>query len=249
MKKYWLLLMAAALLCTTACGKNSTQSGQNMSAEGDGAVTEESAELPTQADFPDADPNAVTFEDGCFDFISIVSDTPEAAAGTLSVEDVDGNMMLKFTDTSSDAENLETAVQKICVDVASLLSPDQLESVYSIGFDLYVQAKDDLFVNDDGENVCVPGWIGGGGGTVTADGEWYGFADFSASGINEYELERSDACHVTFKFLLASAGKKWDSSIEDANFLIMRWGMQNLSDLYLDNITFYDEEGNSIPLK
>lgn len=83
---------------------------------------------------------------------------------------------------------------------------------------------------------------------MCADGNWYSFADFSASGINEYDLERSDACHVEFKFLLAESGKKWDSSVEDVNFSVMRWGMQNLSDFYLDNITFYDQEGNPIPL-
>ncbi|MBQ2264814.1 MAG: hypothetical protein II341_05345 [Oscillospiraceae bacterium] len=32
------------------------------------------------------------------------------------------------------------------------------------------------------------------------------------------------------------------------NFLIMRWGIQNLSSMYIDNITFYDADGNSIPL-
>ena len=33
-----------------------------------------------------------------------------------------------------------------------------------------------------------------------------------------------------------------------ANFLIMRWGLSNEADLYLDNIIFYDEDGNSIPI-
>lgn len=29
-------------------------------------------------------------------------------------------------------------------------------------------------------------------------------------------------------------------------FQVMRWGMGNISDLYIDNITFYDADGNSI---
>ena len=36
--------------------------------------------------------------------------------------------------------------------------------------------------------------------------------------------------------------------MEDANFLIMRWGIANESDMYIDNIVFYDEDGNSIPV-
>ena len=177
-----------------------------------------------------------------------MQDDDTAVDGSLSVEMIDGNAMLKFTDNSTTAENLDTAVQKIRVSVGQLLRPDQLESVYRISFDLYAEAKDELFLSDDGEYRRVPGWIGGGGGTMCADGNWYSFADFSASGINEYDLERSDACHVEFKFLLAESGKKWDSTVEDVNFSVMRWGMQNLSDFYLDNITFYDQEGNPIPL-
>ena len=94
----------------------------------------------------------------------------------------------------------------------------------------------------------MPGWIGGGGGTNCADDKWYGFADFSAVNINEFALERSDLYHVEFKFLLADSGKKWTADMEDPNFIIMRWGVQNLSDLYLDNIIFYDQEGNAIPV-
>lgn len=213
--------------------------------------TEEEIEtepLPTNAPFPEADPSSVTFDDGNFSFVQIINDDDVCAEGTLSVENVDGNFMLRFTDESTNESNLSDAVQKLRISVGELLNPDQLESVYSIGFDVYARAKSDLFLNDDGDYVRVPGWIGGGGGTVCADGNWYGFADFSSSGINEYDLERSDACHVEFKFLLAESGKKWDSTVEDANFLIMRWGMQNLSDLYLDNLTFYDVEGNPIPL-
>ena len=28
----------------------------------------------------------------------------------------------------------------------------------------------------------------------------------------------------------------------------MRWGISNEADLYIDNLTFYDEDGNSIPI-
>lgn len=211
-------------------------------------VTEAPTEIPTNAPFPNADFNAVTFDSIGTIIAEIVCDDDAAASGTLSVVSVDGNNMLKFTDESTTTDNLEEAVQKVRIDVTKLLAPEQFANVYSIGFDLYAEAKSDAFVNDDGENMLVPGWIGGGGGSETADGDWYGFADFSGSDINEYSMERSDACHVTFKFLLAASGKQWDDTMTEPNFLIMRWGMQNLSDMYLDNITFYDKSGKSIPL-
>ena len=250
MKKLFLFLLMTALVLT-GCSQNTDSSQQTVETSAPQEVTEaetESLPPPTNAPFPDADPNAVTFDDGNFSFVSVVKDDDTAVDGSLSVETVDGNAMLKFTDNSTNAQNLEKAVQKIRISAGQLLRPDQLESVFRISFDLYAQAKDELFLSDDGEYRRVPGWIGGGGGTMCADGNWYSFADFSASGINEYDLERSDACHVEFKFLLAESGKKWDSSVEDVNFSVMRWGMQNLSDFYLDNITFYDQEGNPIPL-
>ena len=246
-----MILLCAVLL--TGCSQNAsnqTPEETELNSELTETVQTETESLPppTHAPFPEADPNAVDFHDGKFSFVSVVNDDDTAVDGTLSVENVDGNYMLKFTDNSTTAENLKTAVQKVRISVTQLLRPDQLESVNSIGFDIYAEAKDSLFLNDDGEYKEVPGWIGGGGGTMCADGKWYGFADFSASGVNEYDLQRSDAYHVEFKFLLAESGKKWDSTVEDANVLIMRWGLQNLSDFYLDNITFYDEEGNAIPL-
>ena len=254
MKKCYLFCLLSAVLLVGCSQKNTSSEipestvPETAPVEMTQAATEETLPLPTNAPFPEAAPNAVTFDDGNFSFIAVVQDDETAVDGSLSVETIDGNAMLKFTDNSTAAENLDTAVQKIRVSVGQLLREDQLESVAKISFDLYVQAKSDLFLSDDGEYRQVPGWIGGGGGTMCADGNWYSFADFSASGINEYDLERSDACHVEFKFLLAESGKKWDSSVEDVNFSIMRWGMQNLSDLYLDNITFYDTEGNTIPL-
>ncbi len=250
-----LLPLLIAAMCMTGCNEKSdsessvqeTTTEASSTAEVTEGETEEEVP-PTNAAFPDADPNAVTFEDGNYAFVSVVTDDDYSAGGTLSVEKIDNNHLLKFTDTSTTPENYADMVQKLKVDVLQLLTAEQLASVYSIGFDIYAEATDDIYVNEDGVNTMAPGWIGGGGGTTAADGEWYGFADFSASAVNEYVLQRSDAYHVEFKFLLASAGKKWDSSMEECYVQIMRWGMGNVSNLYIDNITFYDEEGNSIPL-
>lgn len=259
MKKTLVLLsvLTAMLLSVTGCGGESNSTAETEAPttqateapeEVTEAPTEAETEPPTNAPFAEADPNAVTFDDGNFDFASIVCDDDGSADGTLSVEVVDGNSMLKYTDTKTTAENLGTLVQKISIDVSKLLTPEQYAEVSSIGFDILAKAEGDLLVGESGENLRVPGWIGGGGGSVTMDEKWYGFADYSASEINEYNLERSDAYRVNFKFLLASGGKRWDAAMENPNFLIMRWGIQNLSSTYIDNITFYDTDGNSMPL-
>ncbi len=249
-----LLPLLIAAMCMTGCNQKTDNEDSVQDTTGASSVAEvtegetEEEVPPTNAAFPDADPNSVTFEDGNCAFVSVVTDDDFSAEGTLSVEKLENNYMLKFTDTSTTPENYADMVQKLKIDVLQLLTPDQIASVHKIGFDIYAEATDDIYVNEDGVNTFAPGWIGGGGGTTAADGEWYGFADFSAYGVNEYVLQRSDAYRVEFTFLLASAGKKWDSSMEECYVQIMRWGMGNISNLYIDNITFYDEEGNSIPL-
>ena len=252
MKKHLALIaVLAAMVALTACGK---QTANDSAAETTAPVTdaetteEETTEPPTNAPVAEGDANACTFDEVGADVAELVVDDDAAADGTLTIEEIDGNKMLKFTDQTTTADNIEDAVQKIRFDVTKLLAQDQLELVDHIEFDLYAQAKDTIYVNEDGENVKAPGWIGGGGGTQTCDGKWYGFADFSATDVQEYVLERSDACHVTFKFLLAASGRKWDATMTEPYLQIMRWGMGNVSDLYIDNITFYDADGNSIPL-
>lgn len=214
-------------------------------------ATEEATEeelippVPTECDNPDA----VTFDNGDFSFAEIISDDEAAAVGELSVVEVMGNKMLRFADDNS--VPLEGKVQKLSISAVKLIGAENLPKVRKIEFDLYAQATAANLTTDDAENVLAPGWIGGGGGTVTAkegaDGEkqWYNFQEFEGG---EYNFETSGAVHVQYKFLVADGGLCWDETMEDANFLIMRWGIPNEADLLIDNIIFYDADGNSIPL-
>ena len=249
-------LAAAAAGCSDKSGSTSDKasSAVDSSAEADTAAPDTTAETTTEEVTEEertqpepveaSDPNAVTFDDGDFSFVSIISDDEQAAVGELSVEEVMGNKMLKFTDDNS--VPLEGKVQKLSFNAAQLLGAENLPKVRRIEFDLYAKATADHFVNEDGESIAVPGWIGGGGGTVTAkDDKWYDFEEFAGG---EYDFELSGAVHGEFKFLLADGGMCWSEDMTDANFLIMRWGLSNESDLYIDNIVFYDEDGNSLPI-
>ena len=222
-----------------------SQSHHEKPPEAEEETTEEATEelLPPEP-VEASDPNAVTFDNDDISFATIISDNDSAAVGELSVEEVMGNKMLKFTDDNS--VPLDGKVQKLSINAAKLLGAENLPKVRRIEFDLYAKATADNFVNDDGENVFAPGWIGGGGGTVTAkDDKWYDFYEFSGG---EYNFELSGAVHGEFKFLLADSGVCWSEDMTDANFLIMRWGISNEADLYIDNIVFYDEDDNSIPI-
>ena len=242
-----LLALSAFAAATAGCGKKDESSSE--ASVGEPVPVESSAEETTEELIPPEpveanDPNAVTFDNDDFSFAGVICDDDYAADGTLSISEWEGNKMLKFSD--SKANPLEGRVQKISISAAPLIGQENLGKVRSIEFDLYADATDSLLKTDDAENVKAPGWIGGGGGTVTAkDGKWFDFKEFSGG---EYNFEMSGACHAEFKFLAADGGMCWSNDMEDANFLIMRWGMKNESDIYIDNIVFYDADGKSIPL-
>ena len=240
-------------VCAAGCAKkdsdtksDNTEPTTTTAATTAEATTEEPTTEEKQPPTPVEcdDPNAVTFDDGNFDFATAKSEDPDCASGELSVEELMGNKMLKFTDDNT--VPLKGKVQKIDISVLPLIGAEGAAKVRRIEFDVYCQATADGLTTDDAEGVRAPGWIGGGGGTVTAkEDKWY---DFQAFEGGEYDFETSGAVHAVFKFLLADGGQCWTEDMEDPNFLIMRWGIANESDMYIDNIVFYDEDGNSIPL-
>lgn len=190
------------------------------------------------------DPNGITFDDGDISFASLQTDDPDSAKGEISVEEVNGNPMLKFTDSGTNFE--DGTVQKIIFDAAKLLSPENLPEVRTVEMDVYADALSDKFVSDDGDNLKVPGWIGGGGGANVSGDVWY---EFGAWEGGEYNFEMSGPIHIEMKFLLAPSGKIWDGEMKEAVFQVMRWGAQNEGNFYVDNIIFKDGEGNSLPIE
>ncbi|MDE5862386.1 MAG: hypothetical protein K2H28_09375, partial [Ruminococcus sp.] len=204
-----------------------------------------SVNIPVKA----SDVNSVDFDDSNFSFATVITDDNASAHGRLSVENILGNNMLKFNDDMT--IDIDGKVQKICINVAELIGTEKLPEIRSIEFDVYADAVSDDYINQDGVRIKSIGTICIGGGTVISvknadgNGKWYDFAETQGG---EYNLAMSGAVHCEFKFLLAETGYCWDESMNDANFLIMRWGSENQSNLYIDNIVFFDENHNSIPL-
>lgn len=256
MKKMLAVFAAMAMaVAVTGCTNNekNTEPEASKPVETTEAPTEEITEAPTEEPTEEElippspaecdDPNALTFDDGDFSFAQPKLDDVDSAQGILSVEEVQGNKMLKFNDAGTNFA--DGTVQKIMFDAAKLLTPENLAKVRSIEMDVYADATADNFKNDNGDNVMAPGWIGGGGGANVADDVWYEFAEWEGG---EYNFEMSGAAHVEMKFLLALGGQCWNETMEEATFQIMRWGAQNEGNLYVDNIVFFDEEGNSLPI-
>lgn len=198
--------------------------------------------LPSPAECDD--PNAITFDDDDFFFASIDKTGKDHADGELIIVEIQGNKMLKFNDDGTNFS--DGTVQKIKIDAARLLSPESLKKVRSIEMDVYADATSDQLITKNGKRIKAPGWIGGGGGASISEDKWYKFGDWEGG---EYNYERSGAVHIELKFLLAVSGQCWNGESDESNFLIMRWGSQNEGNFYIDNIIFYDENKNSLPIE
>lgn len=191
-----------------------------------------------------SDVNAVTFDDGDFSFAYVDLTGIDHADGELVIAQIKGHKMLKFSDDGTNfADN---TVQKIKIDSARLLSPENLAKVRSVEMDVYADATAKELITENGDKVKAPGWIGGGAGANVAGDKWYKFGDWESG---EYNFKMSGAIHLELKFLLAVNGQCWESDMDEATLMIMRWGAQNEGNFYIDNIVFYDENKNSLPIE
>lgn len=196
--------------------------------------------VPAECD----DVNAVTFDDDDFSFASVDLSGKDYADGELVIAEIKGNKMLKFSDDGTNFE--DSTVQKIKIDAARLLNPENLAKVRSVEMDVYADATAKELITENGDKVKAPGWIGGGAGANIAGDKWYKFGDWESG---EYNFKMSGAIHLELKFLLAVNGRCWESDMDEATLMIMRWGAQNEGNFYIDNIVFYDENKNSLPIE
>ena len=243
--------MALAMAATAASCSNGSSSSESSSSSSEAATEapEPVTEAPTEELLPPvpaeaSDPNAVTFDSGVFPFATPKTVDDDSAQGQLEVVEVQGNKMLRFTDDGSNFAN--GTVQKIQIDAAMLLAAEDLPKVRTIELDAYADATADKLATEAADAVKAPGWIGGGGGANVAGDKWYQFAEWDGG---EYNFDMSGPAHVQFKFLMADGGQCWDETMSEATFLVMRWGAQNEGNFYIDNIVFYDADGNSLPVR
>ena len=99
---------------------------------------------------------------------------------------------------------------------------------------------------DDGEMLHVPGnLMGTFGSNVGEDcSDWY-VPTGSASEYATAEWQCSWVhTRVEGKWLL----KGFVDGTTDSTLVFMRWSIPNQADVYIDNLTFYDEDGKSIPI-
>ena len=260
MKKKIIPALAAFVFAASAVSCTSEPDGDKggsygkkeevTTAAGDESVPEATEEEYTEPDYPElvSEENSITFDDGdlytahCMSEKNFENDESNCR---LSVAEFKGQKQLKIEILDFDEEKGKYKTPKIVFDMDELVGSENLSKVKSFSCDITQVAVGD-FKGDDGEMIHVPGnFMGTFGSNVGEDcSDWY-VPTGSASEYAAAEWQCSwTHLRVEGKWLL----KGFVDGTTDSTLVFMRWSIPNQADVYLDNLTFYDEDGNSIPL-
>jgi len=177
------------------------------------------------------------FEDGVMDGIKMHTDAG-ADKSILSVVDFGGSKQL-WVDIQKDP-----AVPKVFFDIGAILGYDNMDKVAGVSLDVTIQST--LIVDEsDPENPVydITSWQGGGAGIQDGEGGSLGWTEVGGWTCEDYE-DGNNTIHYEGKF-----NGTFTNGTEGSHFLFMKWASANNPvDMYIDNVTFYDADGNAMEL-
>jgi LPXTG-motif cell wall-anchored protein len=149
----------------------------------------------------------------------------------MSVEEYDGSMQLKIATTTA-------AIPKVVIDVITLVGGDNIDKIKKVDMDL-------TFVNPDSSKVAD--WVGGGiGANYGPDGAlWYQNDAEQYSG-GDWENPFTAPIKAQLTFL---DGFAFTNNASGSKFLLQYWGNDKTNYMYIDNVTFYDADGNKLAIQ
>lgn len=187
----------------------------------------------------------ITFEDGflwtaqCINSDNFQDDEAECI---LTNEEFEGSRQLKI-EVVGKADDGNYKVPKIKFDVDRLVGINNVSRIKSVSLDITASANG-TFTADNGEEILVPGNCMG---EIDANsGEecavWTTLAGFEFAEWEHTSIRK----HIVGNILLPKS--RYIDGEKECTIVFMRWPIPNSADVYIDNITFYDDDGEPIPL-
>ena len=270
--KMMIALLAAITLCgCTAAPKDGTaQPAEESSAAETTAVSEDSAEEttapaeesseeepkePPTRDVGAVDANAITFDDGDMHSGHQMGEGGDEADIELSIAELDGDKKLKVHVLRDDPSS-DFGVPKIVFNLPKMMDKARIGDIAHISVD-FTCVGNEAWKNDDGsEAVVVGNFLGALAGNLASekgkDADGNVTQNTWATHL-EFKHEDWEFPEHTWRIETDVPGNKIPANGYAANddgttLVIMRWPQKNDADFYIDNITFYDKDGNSIPM-
>lgn len=252
----------------TKSGESSSQAESSSEAEsaaesseaeeaGDAESSEEESSVsdPLPRDVGAIDPNAITFDDGDLHTLHQMGGGGDEGDVELSVVDLDGDKKVKVHSLRDDP-SADFGVVKVVFNLPEMLGVENVGNIGHISVDFTCIANG-TWTNDDGsESLVVGNFLGALAGNLAseqgkdADGNvtqntWATHYEFA---YQDWEhSEGSWRCETDVPALLPANG--YAANDAGTTLVIMRWAQKNDVDLYIDNVTFFDKDGNSMPVQ
>lgn len=240
MKKYTLTALAMLVLSVSAAC-----TGQTGNSSESPVVTETAQAAETQPLSSIYEGATITFEDGSLWTAECIGDynfEDDEAECSLSVEKFNGSNQLRIEILTKNSEN-EYKVPKIRFDVDKLVGINNVSKIKSVSLDI-TAAANGTFTADNGDELFVPGNCIGEIDANSGEGckIWATLASFSFDEWTEPYITK----HIEGNINLPKA--RYFDGESGCTLVFMRWSIPNKADVYIDNITFYDDDGEPVPL-
>ncbi len=261
MKKAFALLSALCLMGAFSGCSDSGSSSEETTTTTTTTTTKATTTTTTTTEPPQeltVDNNAITFDTASFYTLHCMNESNfenDEAECKLSIADVDGDQKVLVEVIGYDEKNGEYKVPKLVFNIAELIGVENTGKIGHISVDFTCVAKD-VWENADGTEALVVGnFLGALAGNLAAEkgtdaegnliqNTWATHFEFA---LDDWENpEHTWRVETDVPKLLAMNG--YSDNYEEATLVIMRWAQKNQVDFYIDNVTFYDKEGNSMPI-
>lgn len=269
MKKAIAMLTALSLMgALVACGKETDdssvadnseiessqeESSEEESSEEESSEEESSEEESSEAEPAAIDPNAITFDTPSLYTASALDDAG-AAPVNLDVVSLNGDNKLRIQVLKAEGkEDADYEVPKILFDLPALIGVENTGNIDHFSVDFTCVARG-MFTGDDGSQALLVGnFLGALGGNIASEKGYDEEGNLIQNDWAQQEFSFSDweNAIMTWHYETTSPllpSNNYADNDEGVNLLIMRWGMPNQVDFFIDNLTIYDHDGNSIPI-
>lgn len=264
LKKAAALMTATALLAAcTGCNENSQSSEESSTpvtttADVTTPPIEETAPPITTTEEPvvlDVDPNAITFDTlSLYSGHQMCGDDDDEADVKLDIIDYNGDKKMRVQ-VLRDDDTADYDVPKIVFNLPEMLGIENVGNIGKISIDFTCLAQS-LWDNEDGtQSLVVGNFLGALAGNLASEkiyDEDENIVQNSWATHQEFKLQDWDNAEHTWR-VEAKIGSPlpcngYAANDEGTTLVIMRWGQPNTVDFCIDNITFYDKDGNSMPI-
>ena len=233
-----------------------TEPSAEESASEDAPAEESSVSDPLPRDVGAIDPNAITFDDDSMHTLHQMGEGGDECDVELSIVDLDGDKKVKVHALRDDPSS-DYGVAKLVFNLPEMLGAENVGNIGHISVDFTCIANG-MWKNDDGtESLVVGNFLGALAGNLAseqgkdADGNiiqntWTTHTEFAYQDWEHAEGSWRCETDVPAQALLTANG--YAANDNGTTLVIMRWGQKNDVDFYIDNVTFFDKNGNSMPI-